>query len=82
MREEPPLFNGMIAEYRSKFAALNFQWWRLHMSEKFWSGNPNVLFFFTEHGLRGGQFIKKFILKVLTCKYGETFASITLQTIS
>ena len=48
------------------------------MSEKFWSGNPNVLsFFFTQHGLRGVQFIKKFILKVLTCIYGETFASIT-----
>ena len=76
---------AMIAEYRSKFAALNFQWWRLHMSEKFWSGNPNVLsFFFTQHGLRGVQFIKKFILKVLTCTciYGETLASITLQTIS
>ena len=26
---------AMIAEHRSKFAALHRQWWRLHMSEKF-----------------------------------------------
>ena len=28
----------MRAEHRSKFATLNRQWWRLHMSEKFSSG--------------------------------------------
>ena len=31
------------AEHRSNFTALHWQWWRLHMSEKFSSGmkNPN-----------------------------------------
>ena len=29
---------AISAEYRSKFAALHRQWWRLQMSEKFSSG--------------------------------------------
>ena len=29
---------AMSAEHRSKFAALQWQWWRLHMSEKFSCG--------------------------------------------
>ena len=31
----------MSAEHRSKLAALHWQWWRLHMSEKFSSGTIN-----------------------------------------
>ena len=32
---------AMSAKYRSKFAALKRQWWRLHLSEKFSSGMKN-----------------------------------------
>ena len=32
---------SMSAVHMSKFAALNRQWWRLHMSEKFSSGMKN-----------------------------------------
>ena len=32
---------AMSVEHRSKFAALHWQWWRLHMSEKFSSGTEN-----------------------------------------
>ena len=32
---------AMSAEHRSKFAALHWQWWHLHMSEKFSSGTKN-----------------------------------------
>ena len=34
----------MSAEYRSKFAALHRQWWRLHMSEKIleWDNKPKT----------------------------------------
>ena len=35
---------AMSAKHSSKFAAIHWQWWRLHMSEKFFSGkkNPNI----------------------------------------
>ena len=32
---------AMSAEYRSKFAAIHWQLWRLHMSEKFSSRTKN-----------------------------------------
>ena len=32
---------AMSAEYRSKFAALHWLWWRLQVSEKFSSGTIN-----------------------------------------
>ena len=33
---------AMSAEYRSKFSALQRQWWRLHMSEKISSGKKKT----------------------------------------
>ena len=39
--ENPHCSMAMSAEHRSNFAALQRQWWRLHMSEKFSSGTKN-----------------------------------------
>ena len=39
--KNPHCSMAMSAKHRSKFAAFNRQWWRLHMSEKFSSGTIN-----------------------------------------